>query len=81
MKTKRVSVRYMIKLLCPVTNSLQPFSKGNASDPFYIILLQVRHATKSELGNTFVSMADVTAGGEARLLPASTDEVLGSGRV
>jgi len=37
METKRILIRYMIKLLCPATNTSQPFSGGNASHPTYII--------------------------------------------
>jgi hypothetical protein len=80
-KTKRILLHYMIKLVCPATNSSQPLRQGNASHRHISYERQVRHKTNLGSDHTFVSMADVAAGAEDRILPTSSCKLSGSGRI
>jgi hypothetical protein len=60
--SKGISVRYMIKFLCHVLNSLQNFNDGTTSSMTYRI--------------TFASRAGVTTGAASRVRPPSSGNAM-----
>ena len=81
MKIKCILICYMINICVLQLTVYSHSARGMRATRRISYERQVRHATYSGLDHKFVSMADVAADSEDRILPASSGKLLGSSRI